>query len=265
MNMNKYQLNQLLTYLFGFAFVGVFIFLCLTPTLSLWQSALVMALLVFLEHYILNLVHIASHRSISKNAFYNDLLGNFLSIISGVTLPVFRATHNLHHAYPNNPEKDPDFVISTKGALWWLPARIFYHDYAFFKRGLYKQKNALFTYFTDRLIQIALVLLFLFTGKLDIWIFYWLPSILIIGFFYGLFQFYFPHYSTKTIDSWRLLAHKNIFQKLFIFWVDFCMYYHYKHHEKINSNRPYFPFWSYFQDRCVLKKDLVELLKEVKY
>ena len=262
---NKYQLNQFLIYLFGCAFVGVFIFLCLTPVLSIWQSGLVIILLVFLEYYILNLVHIASHRGLSKNSFYNDLLGNFASVLSGVTLPVFRATHNLHHAYPNDPDNDPDFVIATKGALWWLPARIFYHDYAFFKRGLYKQKNALKTYLLDRFIQVALVLAFSIAGKIDIWIFYWLPSILIIGFFYGLFQFYFPHYSTKIVDNWRVLAQKNFFQKLSLFFVDFCRYYHYKHHEKISSNQPYFPFWSYFKDKFLLKKNLTESIKEVKY
>jgi beta-carotene hydroxylase len=171
----------------------------------------------------------------------------------------------LHHANPNDHNKDPDHVISTSGALWWLPLRIFYHDYFFFSRGLYKQKNNLQIYFIDRIIQIGLVTIFWVNGKLDIWIYYWLPSILIIGFGYGLFQFYFPHYTTQKVDTWRNSDQKNILQKVCLFAVDFSKYYHYKHHQKISSNLAYFPFWSYLQDRFLAQKKLSEMMNEIKY
>ncbi len=263
--MTKYQFNQILTYFCSSVFVAVFVILCQNPILNNFQSAGVLLLLVLVEHYLLNLVHIGSHRALSKNAVYNDILGNLIAILAGVTLPVFRSTHNLHHAYPNDHSKDPDHVISTKGGLWWLPLRIFYHDYFFFTHGLYKQKNNFQIYLIDRLMQIGLVCGFWLNGKIDIWIFYWLPSILIIGFCYGLFQFYFPHYSMSAIDNWRRSERKNALQIFCIFAVDFSKYYHYKHHEKISSNLAYFPFWSYFRDHFVSKKKLNQMIQQVKY
>lgn len=262
---SKYIFNQFLTILTSTVFIGIFIWLATTTYINLAQSALVFGLLVICEHYLLNLVHIASHRGISKNLLVNDIYGNLAAILSGVTLPVFRTTHILHHAFPNDPEKDPDYTISNSGSVWLIASRIFYHDYFFFKKGLYKPKDYLLTYFIDRAIQISLVLIFVFVGNLNVWTLFWLPSMLFIGTLYGFFQFYFPHYSTKLINQWKSLPSPNLFQKFILFSVDFSFYYHYKHHQKINSNKHYFPLWCYLEDRVIHKKSLSQSLSEVSY
>jgi beta-carotene hydroxylase len=262
---SKYLFNQLLTVATSVVFISLFVWLATTNSINFAQSTLVFGLLIICEHYLLNLVHIASHKGISKHLFINDLYGNFAAILSGVTLPVFRTTHNLHHAFPNDPEKDPDFTISNSGSVWLIASRIFYHDYFFFKKRLFKPKGYLLTYFIDRAAQISLVLVFVFVGSLNAWTLFWLPSMLFIGTLYGFFQFYFPHYSTKLIDSWRVAKKPNVFQKSMLFWIDFSFYYHFKHHQKVNSNRHYFPLWCYFQDRFIYGKSLTESLKEVNY
>jgi len=262
---SKYIFNQILAIISIVIFIGVFVWLSTLGNINIWQSIYAMIVLVITEHYLLNLIHIASHRSLSKNYFVNEFFGNLIAILTGISLPVFRETHNLHHANTNNPERDPDHFISTSGHLWWIAGRIFYHDYYFFKNGLFKRKNNLITYLIDRLAQISLVLVFQFTNNLNVWIYYWLPSILIIGSMYGFYQFYFPHYSTKFVDSLRSKPLKNIFQRFALFTVDFSRYYHYKHHEQIKNNTYYFPFYTYLNEKFILKKSLGKQLGEIKY
>lgn len=262
--LSKYKFNQLLAV--GVSTVFVSLFLILLNFDTNWvQYSIIFVALIACEHYMLNLVHIASHRGISKSLWLNDLLGNMVAILSGVTLPVFRTTHNLHHSNPNNPTKDPDHFISTKGGLWWISVRVIYHDYYFFKNKLYKPKGYLTTYFFDRLIQFILVSLFALNGKFLVWQNFWLPSMLIIGTLYGFFQFYFPHFSTEIVDKWKTLKNPNFIQRFVLFLVNFSNYYHFKHHQQITNNLHYFPFWSYYLDRFKLNRRLPELIKEVNY
>jgi beta-carotene hydroxylase len=214
-----------------------------------WSFYLAFLLLNILSlHYILNLLHMASHRNVVKIKWLNNFIGHFCAIIVGFSFDVFRSTHILHHAFPNDPKKDPDHAISTGGSLWWISFRVFYHDYFFFKRKLYLKDSNLKGYLLDRFVQIVLIIALTLTQTSTIFIFFWLLPLLITGSLYGLYQFYFPHYSTQTIDNWKRSSELNLLQKIILFSVDISSVYHFKHHQKITNNTFYFPIWAYLQD-----------------
>jgi hypothetical protein len=54
-----------------------------------------------------------------------------------------------------------------------------------------------------------------------------------------------------------------------LFWINFSVYYHYKHHQAINSNQQYFPFWCYVNDKffnnSMTSPNLSELVKQISY
>jgi hypothetical protein len=77
----------------------------------------------------------------------------------------------------------------------------------------------------------------------------WLIPLLVVGFCNGLFLFYFPHYTIRIELFARSLEKQNIFSQLLLTTIDISRYYHEKHHEKIQSNRPYFPVFSYCFDK----------------
>lgn len=223
-----------------------------------------LAALILFQHYILNVLHIASHRGAGKRKKLNNLIGHWCALIVGFQFDVFRTTHIQHHAFPNDPKKDPDYTISNTGQLWWIAFRVPFHDYFFFQQEFHKREHNLRNYIIVRAIQIVFLATVVATGVLDIFIFYWLLPLFITGNLYGLFQFYFPHYSTPTIDNWRKSRSLNVVQQFVLFCVDISGYYHFKHHQQINNNTYYFPFYAYWQDRLA-KRPLRENVTDLKY
>jgi hypothetical protein len=89
---------------------------------------------------------------------------------------------------------------------------------------------------------------------------FWLVPMYLVGFFNGLFLFYFPHYTTKLENTWRQKYATQTFNlinflpKLGLNLIDISRIYHERHHDKVNDNRAYFPeivlanrFWSNLQ------------------
>lgn len=237
--------------------------------------------MLFNLHYFMNLVHLSSHRLLSKNKVINSILGNLSAIFCGLTLADFASTHLIHHSFLHT-EKDPDRMIARAPHFLVLPFFIFWHDLWFWQNNLW-QNNRFIGYLTDRIIQICLVLLFWYFGKLNLWLIFWLLPIYLVGFFNGMFLFYFPHFQTNWEKKKRLINnyqtsikteklkpksefnefennftenfekieiktqiknHKiklDYFDQLGLFIIDLSRYSHALHHEKIHSNWAYFP------------------------
>lgn len=198
---NKYRIVQLL--------------FCLNILLllSLWQKLwfaslnwpvylLIFTLLCLSYHYFLNFLHLASHKQLSKNYRFNQILGHISAIFGGLTYPDFVVTHFLHHKNPNHPKLDPDSNIASGGSLWTIPFRIWYHDKFFLSQSEYR-RSRLCGYLLDRLLQVAFLIFCFSQGKFWFWVTFWLLPLLLVGFGNGLFLFYFPHFVNQWENSQR--------------------------------------------------------------
>ena len=71
------------------------------------------------QHALALLAHEAIHKSISRNKFINDGLGNFLSSLPIFqSLGFFKAFHLNHHAYMLT-DKDPEVHVRAKSPRKW--------------------------------------------------------------------------------------------------------------------------------------------------
>jgi fatty acid desaturase len=243
---SKYRFNQMLFIVnCGIVFV-VFNYL-ISHTITLLESIFFFILVGFCQHYFLNIVHLASHFLLSRNRTWNTFFGNMASIIGGVTFADFRTTHHLHHRNVSDEKNDPDHWITTSGNVFTIPFKIFYHDYYFWTRDLWKNGNWR-GYLINRFVQIGFVLAFYFTGNIGIWQNFWLLPLLVVGFSNGLFLFYFPHYTSRLERNWRqnnTLLHR----RLTLLTIDISRIFHEKHHDRIAENQNYFPVFAYLLSR----------------
>ena len=74
-------------------------------------------------------LHDATHRSVSKLPWLNDLLGTISAqlILPGATTSVYRVLHLAHHAYTGDPKKDPD-EITVSTPMPWRPFLLMFID-----------------------------------------------------------------------------------------------------------------------------------------
>jgi beta-carotene hydroxylase len=249
---NKYQFNQIVLFFSIATIISVFSYLIQHKGIVFWPIYILFFILVsFAQHYILNIVHLASHQLLSKDRKLNYYLGSLASLEGGVTFADFSTTHMLHHKNTSKLDSDPDHWITNSGSIFSIPFKIFYHDVYFWTRGLWKLQRGWLNYILTRSIQIGIVVAFELTGNIDIWKNFWLSPLLVVGFLNGLFLFYYPHYSTKLENSWRILQKPNFVQKLFLLFIDISRVYHEKHHDKIVENSHYYPVFSYIKDEVI--------------
>jgi fatty acid desaturase len=253
----KYNFNKLVFFVANFSLVAIF-FALLNWELNLFQQLFLASLIVLCLHYNLNILHQASHRLLSKNKNINDLFGNLSAIVGGVTFPAFQSTHFIHHKNPSDPKQDPDYAITNSKSFFFLPFKIWYHDKFYWQHGLWKKHFPAWQYFADRLAQISIVAAFYFTGNLQVWLYFWLLPVYLVGFLNGMFLFYFPHYTTALENMWRAQLHlpgqyQNLLQKLSLFFIDISRYYHERHHDKVMENQNFYPLEKYLYDKVVLQ------------
>jgi len=222
--------------------------------ISYWLFPLFVIPTALVIHYQYNTIHMASHRQMSKNKFWNNFLGHVASIITGATLAGFTTNHLLHHQHPNDTNKDPDYQIATKIPLFLIAFKIWYHDVSFFQRKLHLVNNNLISYIITRLIQVSTIIMLILSGNLLLFLVFWSLPVWLVGTMNGLFLFYFPHYTTNRVEKWKALTNPNWFQKLCLVMIDISLYYHTKHHQKINGNANYYPVFSYLKDSLENKK-----------
>jgi len=110
---------------FAWQAIGLFVFMFTGYGLSttfylqgqIHWSALI-AVNGFMAFLAFTILHDSTHRAVSGNRFFNDLLGtvaNFM-LVPGLSARVFRYLHMEHHRYTGDEVKDPDeFMVSAKG------------------------------------------------------------------------------------------------------------------------------------------------------
>jgi fatty acid desaturase len=243
---NRFRFNQLVFGLSCIVLCVSFTFLIRSP-LQIFSFCL-LPINALCLHYLLNITHIASHNQMSKNFLVNQIIGNISATFGGLTMADFSSTHLIHHLHPADKDNDPDYPITklSKGGTNFIsiPFKIWMHDTYFWTHGLWKKRYNWLSYILNRTIQIAIVIAFNMSGILNIWMWFWLLPILVVGFFNGMFLFYFPHFTTKWENTQRARP-DSIFHSWAVELIDISRIYHEFHHNNITENRNYYPLENY--------------------
>ncbi|MFO0950596.1 MAG: fatty acid desaturase [Isosphaeraceae bacterium] len=114
-------------------------------------AAIAVVLLGGFQHRLAGLGHEASHYTLVRNKFLNDLIGDLFCMFPILaTLHFYRVFHLAHHQFTNDPERDPD-LVSLGGSKMverfpmssrWAFAR------AVYLRG-FTEPRSVFRYVTD--------------------------------------------------------------------------------------------------------------------
>ena len=167
-----------------------------------WHDWCCFALNVLALHMVGTVIHDACHNAAHRNRIINAILGHGSALMLGFSFPVFTRVHMQHHANVNDPDNDPDHVVSTFGPLLFINTRFMYHEIYFFRRRLWR-KYELLEWFIGR----ALVALIVFTayhfGFIGYVFNFWFVPLAIVGWMLGLFFDYLPHRPFKERDRWK--------------------------------------------------------------
>jgi len=88
--------------------------------------------------------HDAIHDIASKNRTINGLMGRVCAFHEGMTYPIFKVSHMMHHRYTNDPVMDPDYVIGRKPRLLfpiWVIVRLLHDNGYMIKTKLWRGKR----------------------------------------------------------------------------------------------------------------------------
>ncbi|QZZ18587.1 fatty acid desaturase [Leptothermofonsia sichuanensis E412] len=167
-----------------------------------WYSwcSFVMNLLAL--HLVGTVIHDACHNAAHPNRIVNAILGHGSAQMLCFSFPVFTRVHMQHHANVNDPQNDPDHVVSTMGPLWLINARFFYHEIYFFQRQLWR-KYELLEWVIARSILATIVFLGYQYGFIGYIFNFWFVPLAIVGWELGLFFDYLPHRPFQERDRWK--------------------------------------------------------------
>lgn len=123
--------------------LGLFI----AGVLNVWIATLLMAALTYMSYTPL---HEAAHGNIhgqhDELRWLNDLCGYLVAPFIAVPYASHRLEHFTHHRYTNQPDKDPDFIISAMGnglaGLTMTPIRFLWVQNTFFVANHWKNATA---------------------------------------------------------------------------------------------------------------------------
>ena len=108
-----------------------------------WASWISFVLNFLALHMVGTVIHDACHGVAHRNKVVNAILGHGSAFMLFFSFPVFTRVHMQHHANVNDPENDPDHIVSTMGPLWLINARFLYHEVYFFQRKLWRKYELL--------------------------------------------------------------------------------------------------------------------------
>jgi beta-carotene hydroxylase len=167
-----------------------------------WANWCCFALNVLALHLSGTVIHDACHNVAHRNRIVNAVLGHGSALLLGFSFPVFTRVHMQHHANVNDPDNDPDHVVSTAGPLLIINARFFYHEIFFFQRRLWR-KFELWEWVIARSLLAVIVFLGWQFGFLGYILNFWFVPLAVVGWALGLFFDYLPHRPFQERDRWK--------------------------------------------------------------
>jgi beta-carotene hydroxylase len=167
-----------------------------------YVGGMVAAPLVVVMHAIamylsFTVLHEGMHGIAHRSRPMNDLLGRLAGIPLTITLPMFRGVHYEHHSHTNDPERDPDLIVSWTPRwllpLWCLGVMVEYRV-KFFGHRLWRTRADLIEALVMELLLLAVVVAALAGGWWRPLLVLWLgPAALAVVFLAFAFDF-LPHY-----------------------------------------------------------------------
>lgn len=191
-----------------------------------WYHWCCFGLNVIALHMVGTVIHDACHNVAHRNRIVNAILGHGSAFMLCFTFPVFTRVHMQHHAHVNDPDNDPDHVVSTAGALWFINARFFYHEIFFFKRRLWR-KYELLEWFIARSVLATIVFLAVRYQFTEYIFNFWFVPLAVVGLALGLFFDYLPHRPFHERDRWH---NARVYPSRILNWLIMGQNYHLIHH-----------------------------------
>lgn len=177
-------------------------------------------------HMVGTVIHDACHGVAHKDRIVNAVLGHASAFMLCFSFPVFTRVHMQHHAHVNDPDNDPDHVVSTFGPLWIINARFMYHEVFFFQRRLWR-KFELWEWLIARAVLGVVIFLACQYGFLGYVFNFWFVPLAIVGLVLGLFFDYLPHRPFKERDRW---LNARVYPNRILNWLIMGQNYHLVHH-----------------------------------
>lgn len=183
--------------------------------LSLWHGLIPRELAALLALLCLYCFYTVSHEAVHGNAHpdrrINLWLGRIAAAIEGLSFPLFRIIHLQHHAFTNDSERDPDFVIGRQ-PRWLLPlwavVRLAHDNHFMLRRKLWQGKRRqLIEHLVTVALQAAVVAGCVVAGHVEFVLFVWLGPVVISGVLLeltGAWAVHYPHTSTHPLESTRM-------------------------------------------------------------
>lgn len=156
-------------------------------------------------YLIFTVMHDSMHRTAHRTRFINDLLGRISAIPLTVTMPLFRAVHYEHHSHTNDPERDPDLVVS-RAPRWALPlwclAVIVHYRRHYFGRRLWRGRSDLVEALAMECLLLGAIVASLATGTFTALAVVWLAPALIAVMVLALCFDFLPHYPYRSQERY---------------------------------------------------------------
>jgi beta-carotene hydroxylase len=154
-----------------------------------------------------SVTHDAVHGIASCNRRLNAIMGRICAFHEGITFPIFKLSHMMHHRFTNHPEKDPDFIIGRKPRLLlpvWMLVRLLHDNTFMVKQRLWKGRSR---YFLEHLLTVCMQVGYFFGlsqilgATTTLWI--WLIPLATAGMVVELLVAWFVHYPQESQDRFE--------------------------------------------------------------
>ncbi|MET0707582.1 MAG: fatty acid desaturase [Tardiphaga sp.] len=152
----------------------------------------------------------------------NAWMGRIAAAIEGLSFPLFRIIHLQHHAFTNDAERDPDFVIGRQ-PRWLLPlwtvVRLLHDNHFMLRRKLWDgRRRQLLEHLATVALQIAVIAVCIVCDRVEVLMWGWLGPALVSGALLelsGAWAVHYPHTSTHPLESTRMF-HGRLLQVLML-------------------------------------------------
>jgi beta-carotene hydroxylase len=157
-------------------------------------------------YVLFTVMHDSMHRTAHESRFVNDLLGRLSALPLTVTMPLFRAVHYEHHSHTNDPERDPDLLVS-KRPRWALPfwclGIMFEYRRHYFGRRMWRDRADLVEAVAMEMVLLGAIALAWATGTLGTLVVVWLgPAVIAVVALALAFDF-LPHYPYESRERYH--------------------------------------------------------------
>ena len=183
--------------------------------LPLWGAALINGIALYSMY---SVSHDAIHGIGTPNKSLNGLLGRVCAFHEGMTYPLFKLSHMMHHRHTNHPQWDPDWVIGRK-PRWllplWVAARLLHDNGYMIRQGLWRGKRRyLLEHLATIMLQVGyfLALAAVFGTANALWL--WVVPLALAGALVELLVAWLVHYPQESQAKYEhtRLIHSRLLQ-----------------------------------------------------